>query len=273
MTAHRISVALFFITGCVSAGQVSDADPGELGHDASAHESSSSCNESTETSTRDDGDDGDNSTIGGAESSTSGSGSSDSGDPPPPSGEMSFFVTSVGNGSSGGNYAGLAGANDRCQALAEEAGAGDRTWHAYLSTAPIEGFGGALVHARDNIGNGPWYNFDGDLVAADVTSLHAQGIAPQLMLAETGESVPTDEHDILTGSDLEGFAILEFPGNPSAPPPTCFNWTDGTANAWTWVGHADAQGPDAWNDAHATSCDEAGLQSTAGSGRLYCFAI
>ena len=46
---------------------------------------------------------------------------------------MSFFVTSVGNGD-GANLGGLAGADAHCQALAAAVGAGDKTWHAYMST-------------------------------------------------------------------------------------------------------------------------------------------
>src|ERR1700720_2416299 len=66
---------------------------------------------------------------------------------------MSFFVTSVGSGK-GGDLGGLAGADAHCQTLAQAAGAGNKTWRAYLST---NARGGANpVHARDRIGNGPW---------------------------------------------------------------------------------------------------------------------
>ena len=188
---------------------------------------------------------------------------------PPPSGMMSFFATSVGNNS--GNFGGLAGADAFCDSLAAAVGS-DGQWRAYLSTAPIEGVGGDLVHARDRIGAGPWYNAYGDLVAADVDQLHTDGLDPALVFDETGNTIPSAEHDIVTGSTAEGFAFTEFPDNPSAPPPTCFNWTAGDANAWVWVGHVDADPGDSWNSVHATSCDPAGLASTAGSGRIYCFA-
>ena len=46
---------------------------------------------------------------------------------------MSFFVTSAGSGK-GADLGGLAGADRHCQALAQAAGAGGRTWRAYLST-------------------------------------------------------------------------------------------------------------------------------------------
>ena len=66
--------------------------------------------------------------------------------------QMSFFVTSTGIGS-GANLGGLDGADAHCQRLAESAGAGGRTWRAYLSTQ-----GASAVNARDRIGSGPWSN-------------------------------------------------------------------------------------------------------------------
>src|ERR1700719_297649 len=83
---------------------------------------------------------------------------------------MSFFITSVGSGK-GGDLGGLAGADAHCQALAQTAGAGNKTWRAYLST---NGRGGAnAVNARDRIGNGPWQNAKGAVVAASVADLHS----------------------------------------------------------------------------------------------------
>ena len=78
--------------------------------------------------------------------------------PPQP---MSFFITSVGKGD-GANLGGLAGADAHCQALATAAGRGDAVWHAYLSTQ-----GAGAVNARDRIGNGPWYNARGQVIAAE----------------------------------------------------------------------------------------------------------
>src|SRR5712692_10266073 len=72
--------------------------------------------------------------------------------PPPP---MSFFVTSVGMGK-GADLGGLAGADQHCQMLAAAAGAGNRTWHAYMSTSASGGQ--AAVNARERIGRGRWYN-------------------------------------------------------------------------------------------------------------------
>jgi hypothetical protein len=171
-----------------------------------------------------------------------------------PSPAMSFFVTSVGNGAAGGDYGGLAGADGRCGLLADAVGAAAGPWRAYLST-------------------GPWSNYDGVEVAADLEDLHDNGIDPLLILTEAGELVPSSEHDILTGSRPDGTAMDEFPFNPDAPAPTCFNWTSGVADTWAFVGHADWEDGDSWSSSHETQCHAAGLAATAGSGRLYCFAL
>ena len=55
---------------------------------------------------------------------------------------MGFFITSAPL--EGGNLGGLAGADRHCQALAAAAGAGNRTWRAYLSTQ-----GAGAVNARE----------------------------------------------------------------------------------------------------------------------------
>ena len=83
---------------------------------------------------------------------------------------MSFFVTSAGPGD-GANLGGLAGADAHCQKLATAAGAGNRTWRAYLSQQPTPNVPG--VNARDRIGKGPWINAKGVVVATDVENLHA----------------------------------------------------------------------------------------------------
>lgn len=191
---------------------------------------------------------------------------------------LSFFVTSVGTGSIGGNFGGLAGADAICQNLAEAVGAGNRTWHAYLSTSS--------ENARDRIGSGPWYNVRLQEVAPDVATLHENGIARLLwglpadadedavLVDENGELVPLLEHDIVTGSTMEG-TVSE--GR------TCLDWTSASDNEVAQVGHSDLTppgieigGPDrfSWNSAHETvSCTQQGLAERYGSGRFYCFAI
>lgn len=82
---------------------------------------------------------------------------------------VSFFVTSDGVGK-GADLGGLDGADRDCQQLAQAAGAGNRTWHAYLSTQAADGK--PAVNARDRIGRGPWRNAKEVVVAKDVDELH-----------------------------------------------------------------------------------------------------
>jgi hypothetical protein len=194
--------------------------------------------------------------------------------PPPP---MSFFVTSVGIGD-GANLGGLAGADKHCQTLAQAVGAGSRTWRAYLSQT---GAGVVLpVNARDRIGSGPWYNAKGVIIAASVDELHGDSqrdrnnIRKPIALNEKGEVVngsgdTPNVHDILTGSDSHGRALL---GRPDVT--TCGNWTSNAAGS-AMVGHHDRLGGpnSSWNAVHLTNgCSQENLISTGGGGLLYCFA-
>jgi len=159
---------------------------------------------------------------------------------------MTFFVTSTPIGD-GGNLGGLAGADAQCQSLAETVGTGSRTWRAYLSTQARPGQPG--VNARDRIGTGPWYNFDGVMIARDLAHLHGDtlelarlgnNLNKQTGLTEKGQIVPglndyqemtrdgdweyvkltpySNRHEMLTGSQLDGRA---FPPDLDY---TCDNW-------------------------------------------------
>ena len=120
--------------------------------------------------------------------------------------DMTFFVTSAGSGK-GADLSGLAGADKHCQMLAQAAGAGGKTWHAYLSTQ-----GPGAVNARDRIGSGPWQNAKGTVVAKSLAELHGtNNISKQTALTEKGEMVngrgdTPNMHDILTGSQPDGTA-------------------------------------------------------------------
>lgn len=190
---------------------------------------------------------------------------------------MSFFVTSVGPGD-GANLGGLAGADQHCQNLAAAAGAGNRTWRAYLSQT--SGGNMAAVNARDRIGDGPWHNARGQLIASNVQDLHGDfqrdrnNIRKPTALNENGEPVngvgdQPNQHDILTGSDSRGYALLG-----SADVTTCNNWT-GNGEGRAMVGHHDRLGgPNAsWNAVHLTrGCSQQDLVGTGGAGLFYCFA-
>ena len=189
----------------------------------------------------------------------------------------SFFVTSSGSGK-GADLGGLAGADQQCQKLAATAGAGDKTWRAYLSTQPANGQPG--VNARDRIGSGPWRNAKGVVIATDVANLHSasNNLNKQTALTEKGDVVngrgdTPNMHDILTGSQPDGTFIA------GAADSTCGNWTKSGADGAVMVGHHDRMGlneePPAksWNSSHQSrGCSQDALKATGGAGMFYCFA-
>jgi hypothetical protein len=193
---------------------------------------------------------------------------------------MTFFVASVGLGN-GANVGGLAGADQHCQQLAQAAGAGGHTWHAYMSTQAANGQ--PAVNARDRIGKGPWTNAKGVVVAKDLAELHGQNnMTKQTSLSEKGEIIngrgdTPNRHDALTGSQPDGTAF------PTGEDRTCSNWTSSTKGA-AMLGHIDRQGltddavAKSWNSAHPSrgpdgGCSQNDLKSTGGDGLFYCFAI
>jgi hypothetical protein len=192
----------------------------------------------------------------------------------------SFFVTSVGIGN-GANLGGLAGADNYCQTLAQAAGAGAKTWRAYLSTQGADGK--PAVNARERIGNGPWQNSKGVVIAKDVADLHsaANNLTKQTALTEKGDvnngrGDTPNRHDVLTGSQPDGTAFA------GADDRTCKNWTSSTQGS-AMLGHSDRIGlrdddaSKSWNSSHPSrgpdgGCSQADLKSTGGDGLFYCFA-
>jgi hypothetical protein len=195
---------------------------------------------------------------------------------------MSFFVSSTGSGK-GADLGGLAGADALCQKLATSAGAGGKTWRAYLSVpgafpSQANPQGVASVNARDRIGSGPWYNASGVLIARDVAQMHnGNNLSKETALDEKGNVVRgrgdnPNEHDILTGSRADGTAFAPQTDT------TCKAWTSSTEGS-AIVGHHDRTGPlsenwaKSWNFSHQSAgCSQEALVRTGGSGRLYCFA-
>ncbi|MDE2363370.1 MAG: hypothetical protein KGM42_11885 [Hyphomicrobiales bacterium] len=187
--------------------------------------------------------------------------------------DMTFFITSK-PGPDGANFGGLEGADKHCQTLAAAAGAGARTWRAYLSTQ-----GAGAINARDRIGKGPWKNVKGLVIASDLDDLHKD---PRLNLDNSltergtklaGSGYNNNVHDILTGSDAQGRAL------PADKDMTCGNWTKGGAEGSAMVGHEDRLGLNdsppmhSWNSSHPTrGCSPATLATTGSGGLLYCFA-
>jgi hypothetical protein len=191
--------------------------------------------------------------------------------------EMTFFVTSIGSGQ-GADLGGLEGADRHCQQLAEAVGAGSHSWRAYLST---QAAGGATAaNARDRIGQGPWQNVEGVVIARNLDELHGDNhIDKASALTEQGKVVngrgdKPNRHDMLTGSQPDGTAF------PAGEDRTCGNWTLSGTEGAAMLGHHDRQGlrddapSHSWNSSHASrgGCSQEALRSTGGDGLFYCFA-
>lgn len=187
---------------------------------------------------------------------------------------MGFFVTSVSIGK-GGDLGGLEGADAHCAKLAEGAGSKGRQWRAYVSTQSPDGETRGMS-ARDRIGNGPWYNARGELIASDLDQLHlSPNIVRRTALDENGSLVNgrgdnPNKHDILTGSKNDGTAYFPWEEGDH----TCSNWTSSSEGS-AQVGHHDRHGGGntSWNSAHPSrGCSQENLVGTGGAGFLYCFA-
>jgi hypothetical protein len=194
--------------------------------------------------------------------------------------DMTFFITSAGSGK-GADLGGLKGADQHCQSLAQAAGAGKHTWHAYLSTQAADSQ--PAVNARDRIGKGPWKNAKGEAIATSVADLHSASnkLNKQTALSEKGQPIngrgdQPNMHDILTGSQPDGTAFA------AGEDRTCKNWTS-SGEGSAMVGHHDRQGlrdddaSKSWNSSHPSrgqggGCSQDALRSTGGNGLFYCFA-
>lgn len=211
------------------------------------------------------------SSSGGSASAGTGTGGGGSGGAGGGKSKTTFFVSS--DTSMTGKLGGLSGADKRCQDLAQAAGIGDHTFHAYLSTS--------TVSAKDRIGAGPWVNAKGLTVAASVAALHSTVKGDHtLFIDEKGTDIngqwnssagDKNEHDILTGSKADGTVQTGK---------TCMDWTSDASDIAATVGHSDGMGPgmatdgtySSWNSSHDNeSC--ANTTPRGGKGRIYCFAI
>ena len=120
---------------------------------------------------------------------------------------------------------------------------GSKTWRAYLSVERDADNGNRPTDARSRIGNGPWFNAKGVMVASNVTELHTRKGDSTVFVDERGQPINGQwtgspapvEHDIMTGSAADGTLLTGF---------TCGDWTSAATTAFGQVGHSDGLGPD-----------------------------
>jgi hypothetical protein len=193
---------------------------------------------------------------------------------------------------------GLAGADEICRRIADESfpGAGCKVWRAFLSVHKGPN-GGGPINAIDRVGQGPWYDRLGRVVAMTKAALamtRPQGMDPAIINDFPNEfGTPNhnpdgtgnvDNHDMLTGSTLTGTV---YGANWGA---TCEDWTSKVASAGRpRVGHS-WPAPSGMN--WMSALDEAGcapgvnlvemgppnpnnptVGSGGGYGGFYCFAL
>ncbi|ATB27871.1 hypothetical protein [Melittangium boletus] len=221
---------------------------------------------------------------------------------------FSFFVTSIeamrqlsgsANGFGGdlrfGEATGLEGADKICRTIAEMSlpGAGQKTWRAFLS-ASTGGPDGAPINAIDRIGEGPWYDRLGRLVAQNKAGLLSatrpagNSAIKNDLPNETGtpNRQGVDNHDVLTGSSKQG----TFSGTQAN---TCNDWTSAvgstgkpmcghswprsgsTGNGSNWL--SDHTVPGCAPGVNLSNSGGGGGGSTVGGsggyGAIYCFAL
>jgi hypothetical protein len=221
---------------------------------------------------------------------------------------FSFFVTSLvamrrlsksQNGFGGdlryGTPDGLTGADKICTEIAESVrpGAGAKGWHAFLSVT--KGPAGTPVNAIDRIGEGPWYDFKGRILAMNKAALlyaRPMGADPAIINDLPNEfgipnqrpdlSMPAvDNHHFLTGSNTMGQLY--------GPTATCKDWTALTGagrprigfsfpegGRVNWLSGQDEGGCGAGvNTAQTGGSDPSNpiVGSGGGYGGIYCFAM
>lgn len=212
------------------------------------------------------------------------------------SGRFSFFVTSIEamrslsgsqNGFGGdlrfGEATGLAGADKICRTIAEMSMPGNgKTWRAMLSAV-----GPPAVNAIDRVGEGPWYDRMGRLVAnnkAGLQTTRPTGADPTIVNDLPNElGIPNqqgvDNHDTLTGSTSTGMLLTTANS-------TCADWTSTTASGRPGCGHAwPAASGMSWLQVHQCGGCAAGVNlvqggsmsgnsvgALGGYGAIYCLA-
>jgi hypothetical protein len=133
-----------------------------------------------------------------------------------------------------GKADGLSGADEICRQLAEASLPGNgKTWRAFLSVT--KGPDGGPVNAIDRVGDGPWYDRRGRIIAMNKAGLLQE--RPEQADPAIKDDLPNedgvpnhdpgtgiiDNHNVLTGSTEMG--TLDTDGLSA----TCQDWTSSTA--------------------------------------------
>jgi len=191
---------------------------------------------------------------------------------------------------------GLLGADEICGALAESSmpGAKAKGWRAFLSA--VHGPDGGVVDAIDRVGEGPWYDRLGRLVArtpaallnerplgadqAIVNDLPNEFGVPNHTPDPGGD--PVDNHHMLTGTDENGRLHNETAtcddwsttSSDAGKPRVGFSWPSDTRRSW--MSQQDEAGCGAGvniDQETPPDPDNPLVGSGGGYGGFYCFAL
>jgi hypothetical protein len=234
-------------------------------------------------------------------------------------GKFSFFVTSLegmrrlsgSNDGFGGDLRfgeqdGLTGADKICRTLAEASmpGSSVKGWRAFLSA--VNGSSeNPVINAIERIGEGPWYDRRGRIVAAtkaDLLQVRPRGADPTIINDLPNEyGVPNhnpdglgevDNHDVMTGTGLDGKVTS---GAFQRPTLTCHDWTSKEkefaegdpsgsrsgplcGHSWqgNWMAYIEEGGCGAGVNLEETGPPRPGVLTVGtggGYGAIYCFAL
>ena len=117
--------------------------------------------------------------------------------------KMNFFVAL--EGPSWGADRPPVGVSDAfCHDEAYGEGFGHLTWRAYLTGTSADGEADQIARAR--VGAGPWFNFFGVEIAADLDQLHsdANNLSVESAITVRGQTAPEGVLEIPSGSQLDG---------------------------------------------------------------------
>jgi hypothetical protein len=199
-----------------------------------------------------------------------------------------------------GQADGLQGADKICTELAEASmpGSGVKQWRAFLSVT--KGPDGEPVNAIDRVGDGPWYDRRGRILAMNPAALRnprPMGADPAIIddlpnedgvpnHAPDGEEV--DNHHVLTGSSESGELYMcsqssctcndwTSTASGSGRPRVGFSWPGvGGGNRVHWISGQDEGGCGAGvrlEEMGGSNPQDPVVGSGGGYGAIYCFAL
>ena len=150
-----------------------------------------------------------------------------------------------------GKLGGLAGADKKCQRLADSAGLGGvfQAWLSDEDASPTTRF--------QTLSLGPYFLLNGVMVAANFVDLLDGSLNAAIGITERGGTVTARTSIVYTATGPDG----TFVGQP--PDASCSGWTDGISGLGPVTGSTRRRAGGRWTTASGSEC--------VSPRRLYCF--